>query len=157
MKRIILYIVILAGVLAIPVKRLDVAKLRPVQVVSIYTENNWLVMETDTGDKGFGGTARQALQNLKDTSSGIIYLDTADYLLLTDETMDTAEELRQELKDTVRLCLTAKKVNLAEASKFLSVHGKLPRLSAWENGQELPVLSTFGDSLIFLKKVENRA
>ena len=139
--------------LAVPIEPSDIGKLRPVQVVSVYKENAWVVMETDTGDKGFGSTAQQALQNLKDTSTGVIYLDTAEYLLLSKDTVDAAEELRKELKSSVRLCLAAKQVDMVEAAKFLGVHGSLPKLKDWEKDTELPVLSTFGNSLIFLKKV----
>ena len=152
MKRIILYIGILAAMLAAPVEPADIGKLRPVQVVSIYKENDWIIMKTDTEDRGMGGTAKQALQNLKDTSSGIIYLDTAEYLLLTKDTQDAVEELRDELKDSVRLCMTAKQVDLVESAKYLNVHGWLPKLEDWKKDMELPVLSTFGDSLIFFEK-----
>ena len=156
MKRILLYIGILAALVLAPVKSADIGKLRPVQVVSVYKENSWVVMETDTDDKGYGGTALQALRNLKDTSNGIIYLDTADYLLITKDTVKAVEELRQELKTNVRLCMVTKSVDLIEASQYLSVHGGLPRLREWIEGEELPVLSTFKNSLTFLKKVEKR-
>ena len=155
MKRILIYIGILALLLAAPVESSDIGKLRPVQVVSVYQENTWVVMETDTDDRGYGSTALQALQNLKDTSNGIIYLDTAEYLLLSKDTMGAAEQLRKELKDNVRLCIAAEPLDLAEVSQYLSVQGELPKLKNWSQGQKLPVISTFGGSLIFLKKVEN--
>ena len=157
MRRIISYIAVLSVLMVLPVTQLDVGKLHPVQVVAIYKEKNWVVLETDTEDKGFGRTARQALQNLKDTSSGIVYLDTAEYLVITKNAEEEAEELRKELKHSVRLCMATKPVDLAETAEFLSAHGGLPKLKDWEKGSEIPVLSTFGDSLIFLKKVEKRA
>ena len=154
MKRILIYVGILAALLAAPVRPSNIGQLHPVQVVSVYKENNWVVIETDTEDRGIGGSALQALQNLKDTTSGNIYLDTAEYLLLTKDTQEEVEALRAELKDSVQLCMCTKQVDLAEAGKYLSVHGKLPKLEHWKKDTELPVLSTFGDSLIFLKKVE---
>jgi len=157
MKRVLLYIGILALVIVAPVKTMDIGKLRPVQIVSVYKEDNWTVIETDTEDKGIGGTARQALQNMKDTSEGVIYLDTADFLLITKDTEDAAEELAAELKPSVRLCMATKIDDLQKAASYLQTHGELPKLKAWKKGTELPVLSTFGESLIFLKKVENRA
>ena len=157
MKRILLYIGILIAVMVLPVKPLDVAKLHPVQVVSVYKDNNWIILETDTEDKGYGVTVEQALRNLKDTSTGIVYLDTAEYLVISKDTEEEAEELRKELKHSVRLCMATKPVDLAETAEFLSAHGGLPKLKDWEKGSEIPVLSTFGDSLIFLKKVEKRA
>ena len=157
MKRILCYIGILAAVLVWPVERLDVGKLCPVQVVSVYKKDNWVVIETDTEDIGFGATARQALENLEDTTSGVIYLDTAQYLLLSKDAEDAVEDLRDELKPSVQLCFTTQAVNLQEAAVFLATHGKLPELKAWKTGQELPVLSTFGKRLTFLKKVEKRS
>ena len=157
MKRILIYVGILAALLAAPVRPSNIGQLHPVQVVSIYKDSNWVVIETDTEDRGIGGSALQALQNLKDTTSGNIYLDTAEYLLLTNDTQEEVEALRTELKKSVQLCMCAKQVDLAEAGKYLSVHGKLPKLEHWKKDTELPVLSTFGDSLIFLKKVENNA
>ena len=157
MKRIILYIGILAALLAAPVERADVGKLRPVQAVYIYKEKDWFVLETDTDDLGIGATAEQALRNLKDTTAGIIYLDTAEYLLLSKDAQEAAEELREELKDSVRLCLMAQKVDMKEAAKYLSAHGDLPKLESWKTGQELPVISGFGERITFLKKVENSA
>ena len=157
MKRIILYIGILAAVLAVPVRPQNIGKMKPVQVVSVYKENGWIIVETDTEDRGMGGTAGQALQNLKDTTSGILYLDTAEFLLLSKDAEDIVEELRDELKPSVQLCMTTRAVDLKETVKFLDAHGKLPKLKSWRMGLELPVLSTFGDSLIFLKKVENSA
>lgn len=157
MKRIIIYIVILAAVIAAPVKQQNIGKMKPVQVVSVYKENDWIVVETDTEDRGMGGTVKQALQNLKDTANGIIYVDTAEYLLLSKDVLDIVEELRQELKPSVRLCIAARIETLSETAKYLDAQGGLPKLRNWKNGQELPILSTFGDSLIFLKKVENSA
>lgn len=157
LKRIVIYIGILCALLFAPVESLNVGELIPVQVVALSKENGWTVIETDTGNRGIGGTAQKALQNLKDTASGDIYLDTAEYLLLGKDTEGTAEELRAELKPSVKLCETAKSVDLAKSAKFLRVHGKLPKLKDWNGEQELPVLSTFGDALIFLKKVENKA
>lgn len=157
MKRILLYIGILAAVVAAPAEQMNVGELIPVQVVSVYKENGWTVIETDTEDKGIGGTAKQALRNLKDTACGRIYLDTAQYLLLGMDAADAVEELRGELRSTVRMCQSDKQVDLTQAAKYLTVHGQLPKLKDWKKDVELPVLSTFRDSLIFLKKVENSA
>ena len=144
-------------VLAAPVKPMEIEKLRPVQIVSVYKENDWTVVETDTGDIGIGASVEQAVQNMKDTSGGVIYLDTAEYLLLTKETEETAERLRAELKPSVGICLMTGVEDLQKAVLFLQSHGELPKLKEWKKGRELPILSSFGESFIFLKKVENKA
>ena len=157
MKRILCYIGILAAVLICPVQRQDVGKLCPVQTVAIYKKDHWVVIETDTEDIGYGATARQALANLEDTTSGVIYLDTAKYLLLSKDAEDVVEDLRSELKPSVQMCYAAQQVDLKEASIFLAAHGDLPKLKRWKTGQELPVLTTFGKRLTFLQKVEKRS
>lgn len=157
MKRILLYTALLAATLLVPVERSDVGKLRPIETVSVYKENDWVVLRTDTDDVGIGATAAQALQNMKDSASGIIYLDTAAYLLVDKNAQDTAEELRDALKDKVQLCLATKEIEPADATKYLSAHGGLPRMEGWKMGQELPALMQYGNRLIILKKVENSA
>ena len=157
MKRILLYAGILSALLAAPTEHLDVGKLRPVQVVSVYKENQWVVIETDTGDYGIGATAKQALNNMKDTTSGVIYLDTAEYLLLRKDAEEEVEELRSILKPSTQLCYVEAEMDIAETGKFLAAHGDLPKLEDWKKGQDLPVLSTFRKRLTFLKKVEKSA
>lgn len=140
-----------------PLERLDVAKLRPVQVVSVYKQNDWVIIETDTEDIGIGLTARDALKNMEDTTAGVIYLDTAQYLLLSKDAEKAVEELRDALKPDTQICFIEMKIPLAEAGKFLAAHGNLPELKDWEEGQKLPMLTAYKERLTFLKKVENNA
>lgn len=157
MKRILLYAAILSALLAAPVKRLDVGKLRPVQVVAVYKENQWVVIETDTGDYGIGATAEQALCNMEDTTAGVIYLDTAQYLLLRKGAENEAEQLRKVLKPDTRLCYAQEEIDIMQTGKFLAAHADLPKLKDWKKEQDLPVLTMFRKRLTFLKKVENNA
>ena len=157
MKRMLLYVGILAALLAAPVERLDVGKLHPVQVVSVSKQNGWVVIQTDTGDRGIGETGAQALKNMEETTSGVIYLDTAEYLLLSKDAEDALTQLRTALKPKTGVCYAGEGVDLKEAGKFLSSHADLPRLKEWKEGQELPVITTFRKRLTFLKKVENNA
>ena len=157
MKRIILYIGILVGLLLAPVEQMEVGKLIPVEVVSVYRQGENYVIETDTQNKGIGQTPGAALQNLKDTASGTIYLDTAKYLLLTQDAQNAVEVLRENLKPATKLSEIERPLPMQEVAKFLDSHGKLVRLKQWKEGVEMPLLSTFEDSYIFLKKVENKA
>ena len=101
--RIVIYALILAALFFAPVERLDVAKLEPVQAVAIYKENDMVVLETDTEDKGSGKTAEEALQNMKQNTPTVIYLDTAEYLLVAEEAKWDVEALRQYLKPSVKV------------------------------------------------------
>ena len=157
MKRMLLYIGILASVLAVPIRPSNVGELLPVQVVAVYEEQGQTVLETDTGNRGVGENAVEALANMKATALGNIYLDTAEYLLIGKNAQEGAEALRGELKGSVRVCMLEEPTDLSNAGLYLDVHGKLPKLRFWNEGAELPVLRPFEDSFTFLKKVENNA
>lgn len=157
MKRIVVYAAIAALVLMVPVKGNDVGKLRPVQAISVYKTGAQFVIETDTEDVGVGATADQALKNLKDTTPAIIYLDTADYLLLTEDVLDELQWLRDNLKSSVRLCMMRDRIEPKKAAEFLKVHRNLPELKAWKNGERIPILTRFGERIILLPENENNA
>ena len=138
MKRIVAYGVILVMLLAAPVEKLDVAKLEPVEVVYLYKEWDKVVLTTDTGAQGTGENALTALQDLKEKTPGVVYLDTAQYLLVAQDTLEQIHILRPELKDKIKLCM-AQNVKPEEAAKYLGAHGKLPSLKQWEKGAKLPL------------------
>lgn len=124
----------------IPVDRADVAKLRPIEVIYICKQGDGVLLQTDTDDLGMGQDALSALENMKQTSPAVIYLDTAEYLVIGSGAEKEAQQLRGTLKNSVQLCATGEKVPLKDVAKYLPVHGDLPELSQWEAGETLPVL-----------------
>ena len=151
MKRLVLYALILALVWLIPVESTDVAKLQPVEVIAIYQTADTVYLSTDTEDFGVGKDALSALNHMKQTSTGVIYLDTAEYLLIGEGAHSAAEQLRQELKPSVMLCKVVGKVDLVQAAKYLDVHGKLPRLRSWNEENSLPILTIQNGRMAFEK------
>ena len=130
--RVIIYIVILALMLLAPVERLDVAKLEPVQTVAIYMESDTVVLETDTESTGRGADVRQAYQDLEENTPGVIYLDTAEYLLVSEDAAAHVDALRQYLKPSVMVSLWDGEGSIKDAAKYLSVHYDLPELKDWK-------------------------
>lgn len=120
--RILLYIIILAALFFAPVDRLDIAKLEPVEAVAVYMEDGLITLKTDGEDTGRGTTAQEALTDLKENALAVIYLDTADYLLIGDGAEEAAKDLRQFLRESVQ---TGKYNggNVKEEAKYLDVHG----------------------------------
>ncbi len=118
----LLYIIILGAMLLAPVKRLDIAKLEPVEAVAVYLEGNQVVLQTDGGSVGRGKTAEAGLANLKDNALSVIYLDTAQYLLIADGAEAVASELRKYLQDSVQLGVY-NGGDVKEEARFLDVHG----------------------------------
>ena len=142
MKRILLYILLTALVFVAPVDRVDVGMLHPVEVVAIYREGSDVVLETDTGDVGKGYNAQSALQNMKDTSKAVIYLDTAHYLMVHLDAQEAIDDLRSELNSGIRICYYNTTLQLEDVAEYLSVHGDLPKLRRWKQGDSVPILTS---------------
>ncbi len=150
MKRLSIYIVAIAALWWAPVEGADIARLHPVEVVVIYQEENQVVIATDTGDVGEGDSGISALENLKATTSGTIYLDTAEYLLITEGAEDVAQELRHSLKKSVQVCMADREVDPVAAAQFLPAHITLPKLRTWNPENKLPYLKVLEKRLILL-------
>ena len=132
----ILYIVIIALLFLAPVQRVDVAKLLPIRAVALYRVDEDLVLETDSGHKGSGEDAVRALQELKEDTPAVVYLDTAEYLLVSEQAQSYVEALRAYLKPTLKVCVCDAEDQVKEAAEYLDVHGNLPELKHWEpNGK----------------------
>ena len=142
MKRILIYIMILAAVTLIPLERTDVGKLRPVETVSITREGGAYVIATDTGDEGRGADPVQALQDLIQTTPGVIYLDTARFILVGKDAEDSLVTLRPYLSGSAKLFSVRGMPDLESASRYLQIHGNGPKLKAWKSGVKLPVFAS---------------
>ena len=151
MKRILIYIGILVAVLLVPLERTDVGKLRPVQTVAVYLNEDLYTIATDTGDKGSGKTVADALNNLKLTTSAVIYLDTAQFLLAGKNTDEAIERLRPYFHKSVEVYSFRGEADLELMSKYLSVHGNGPKLKHWKIGEKLPVLVCSGEQIMRAK------
>jgi len=151
LKRIVLYGIVLAVAMLIPVERADVAQLRPIEVIALYCSGDTVVLETDTGDLGMGQTAAQALAHMRSTTPALIYLDTARYLLVSDGAREQVQQLRQYLKPSVQLCQLENRVDLQQAARYLPVHGSYPALKRWQTQNSLPILTETGGRLTLQK------
>ncbi len=134
------YMATLAAALLYPSQRADVAKLQPVELVCMYIEEGAVVLETDTGDLGKGDSVTGALHNLKETTAGIVYLDTAAYLLVDEDVQYLIPEIIPYLKEKVRLCQMDEKPDLELAAAYLNVHSPEKALGTWEEGVPLDTL-----------------
>lgn len=150
MRRSILYILITVAALLVPVRFADVADLRPVQTVALYKTAQGYRIETDTEDYGEGKTVEAAFANLKETTPGVIYLDTADYFLIFRGAESGGVYMRKYLKSDVGVCSAVGQGKLQEVSKFLSAQGELQPLHQWKTGQKLPVLDCRTERIKFM-------
>ena len=140
MKRIAVYAALLASTLLFPMRGMDIGKLRPVGLIQLYKEEGTVCIVTDTGDSGRGKTVDEAIRNLEDTTAGVIFLDTADYLLVSETAKDVAAELARYVKPAIDLCIAEKDIDPVLAAEYLAVHHpkvKMRDEKAFETAQKL--------------------
>ena len=130
MRSVVCIAILLLSLFA-PVERLDVAKLQPVQTVAVSMNGQEVVLETDTGDVGRGVTGKEALKDLQENALSVIYLDTAEYLLVADGAEYQAEQLRPHLSGMVRVGEYGGG-SVEEETKYWKIHGDLPKLRDWK-------------------------
>lgn len=150
MRKSILYMLVLAAVLVCPTKATDVGKLQPVQTIAVYKNEDGYTVLTDTDDVGKGESIDSAIDNLKATTPATIYLDTAQYLIVNEES--TIDSIRPHLKKNVKLCRFVGEPPMKSVSKFLSAHNAGVTLGDWQYGTKLLVLDCTKDRLKFFGK-----
>ena len=139
MKRLLLYMCALA-LLLLADRGTDIGSLRPVELVRLREWNGLLILETDTGDCGWGMTIAQTVAKLKETTPGQIYLDTADFLLLEEGTERYLPLIAEYLKRNTRVVYGARDVGLQDAAAYLRVHKPTSRIKEWGNPAEKLIL-----------------
>ncbi len=141
MKRIMIYIAVLVAALLVPLRGTDVGKLEPVGLLQLYKEDGTVVIVTDTGDSGRGATVDAAFDDLEATTSGIIYLDTADFLLVSKEAAGEVQFLEQYLKPSIRVCFANKDIDPVLAAEYLAVHRPATKLKAYNAAENAEFLT----------------
>ena len=140
MKKIIIYIIVLVIALWIPTNRIDISNLEPVQAVWISKKNDDYIIATDTEDVGVGETVREALQIMKDRCEKIIYLDTAQYLLVSDNCKESIGEISEYLKQRVKVSVWNGEGKLKDVAQYMQTHRVGVRLKDYFSSVELPVI-----------------
>ncbi len=149
MRRWILYGLIICAVCLLgitPFHGTDVAELSPVALIRVSKSENEFVIETDTGGRGAGADAQSALQNLKNTTPGTVFLETADYLLVAPDCVPFAQSLYGILRPSCAVCICREKPDLESAALFLKAHKPLISLHGLKLGDtRLPELKIQGE------------
>lgn len=139
MKRWIWALAILAVVWS-PKAGVDVAKLRPVQVVCLQQKGGQIHIRTDVGAWGAGPDVRQALLALHEGAEGVVVLDTAEYLVTDTEDPSVILELGEHLRPSCMICVGD--VDPETVGAYLEVHKPEITVSGFRAGERrLPRLN----------------
>ena len=128
----VLYVALLIPLFFVPLNRVNVADLLPIEAVAVYWEGDQVVLETDTEHKGAGESAEKALAALKENTPAVVYLDTAEYLLVAPDALEQIESLYPHLKPTVKVCVCEAAGKVKSVTKYLQIHEDLPSLKTWK-------------------------
>lgn len=151
-RKLIIYAMLLAAALLIPKNTVELGKLKPVEAILLYIEEGQIVIETDTEDMGRGETVSEALNNLRETTAGIVFLDTADYLLVCDGAQEYISQVARYVKETVLVCEAARTIDLQKSAPFLAVHRPKMQLKKWSEAVQMEVLEEQNGRLILKEK-----
>ena len=122
---------------------LDAARLNPVMVLYLYTEDGRLVVETDVNAVGKGTSVPSAVEDLCRTAQGRIFLDTTEYLLVTPQTVNAIAELKRVLRPSTVVIRTEGEIEMESLPLYLqSREIRITLRDYLTAGAALPVLTS---------------
>ncbi len=124
----------------LPFVRSDVAKLRPIEVIAVSVDDGKIEVDTDTDADGEGRTLEEAFKNMKRTTPGDVFLDTADFLLLEPGCETLLPELTEYLRPGCQVCLCVGELDMDKVAAFLRSHE--PGVTLQDCRAETSALST---------------
>lgn len=142
----IIYLIIPEG------QGVDVARLKPVEFLCVCQEAGRVKVIADTQDYGVGNTLEAALTDLERSAEGVVFLDTVDFVLITEQTRDQLPYICKTLRPAARLVLAAGVVEPETAAAYLRAHETELTLMDYRKGRrDLPKLMTGGEGRYVLQ------
>ena len=113
---------VLFGVL--PVRGTDAAELLPARVLTVSKEHTDLILRSDNGSEGRGGSIELAMADLRQTAEGALYLGTVEHVVVSASAWDQLPRLVSgtQLRPAARLYLAGQTPDAAQAQAFLEAH-----------------------------------
>jgi len=127
----ILYAAILVTLIFAPVNRQEVRKLLPIRAVAVYRSQGQITLETDTEHKGQGKSVEAAIMELKKNTPAVVYLDTAEFLLVSKDAEEVIPQLANYFKPRVKVCICDAEGDVETAAEYADVHGTITELRHW--------------------------
>lgn len=131
-----------------PAEPKDVGSLIPVELVQLSRDREGVEVRTDTGNRGWGENLEEAMADLKQKASGEIFLETAEYVLLTGEKEAFIPELKNYFRPGTQVYEAPYLEDLEGAAAYLGQHRRESPLFRLQN-RDLPRLIRHGGGLCF--------
>lgn len=139
MKRWLWYVAVVGIVAALSGKAPageDIGTLQPVEVVRLSCVRGQVCMETDTGDIGVGEDMKAALEDMKRSAVGEIFLDTADYLVISPTCIELLPAMNDYLRPSCAVCMEEGETNMEQVGKYLQQHTPEITLMKYRTGEQ---------------------
>lgn len=138
------------ALLLLPQRGTEVGKLLPVETLLIEKQAGQYRVSTDTGHTARGDSLEKAVDALRAEAPGILFLDTADYVLLTGEAEECTEKLPNYVRPGTRVYKLEGTVELSEIGPYLKTHGPdTPLYRLQKRELQFPKLMAEGEKLRF--------
>ncbi len=141
-------VAILTGQSLMPFRGTDVGKLHPVEVLYIEKRNGQFEISADTAATGRGVTIADAVYDLHIATPGNVFLETANYLLISPDMEAMPEVFWDYLRPACLIYICNEKPALESIAKLLESHPSGVTLLNWRNGAgNIPRLVREGETV----------
>ncbi len=91
-----LAVLVLGGLGLLPFHAADAAKLLPVKTVVVTQSGEEYIVDVGAGVRAVGRSLREALERLREELTGVIFLPTAEQVVITEPVGDAVEAVAEE-------------------------------------------------------------
>ncbi len=121
----------------------DVSELQPMELLRIDCRGAVVVVQTDTGGSGMGSTVTAAFEDLKKTTPGKVFLDTAQCVIVTPQSSGLIDQLFNCLRPACRICVGQGDEDMESAAAYLNAHKPaVTLLDCRAKNAQIPMLVT---------------
>ncbi|MBE6926379.1 MAG: hypothetical protein E7461_06005 [Ruminococcaceae bacterium] len=141
-------VVLVALVGLLPFDGTDIGKLHPVEVLAVSRKDGTLLLQTDSGMSGTGKNVDDALSALRLSSSGNIFLETANYLLIGQDCTDEVASFWEFVRPACQVYYFKGRGPIGEIGDFLESHpSRATVLRCIQGAGEIPLIVLEGESV----------
>ena len=147
---IVIAIVIAAMAGFLPFNGTDIGKLHPVEVIRIATENGSVYIETDSGISGVGENLEEAIYDMKQSASGHVFLETANFVLIDALDSQLLLAIGEYFRPACQIYLYSGDGEMENIGKYLESHpSQVTALSYRQGVEEIPHIIINGEEYRF--------